>query len=151
MSLFSPVYTLNAIFHNHTPLSLVSLPTCFFQCNTCIYGRVAVYSFMSAHVIYARDKCGLLWKGGVFLSACVCPSLCTSWTKWQCLINGARLCPWFVCFCPSTNMGWNIWVTKIDIMTECALLSSSCIRLANFWGKAKCLGNIISHLSSPSH
>lgn len=68
------------------------------------------------------------------------------------LINSARLCPWFVCFLLIiTNMGWNIWVTKIDIMTEYALLFTSYIRLANFWGKAKCLGNITSHLSSPSH
>lgn len=117
----------------------------------CIHANLCMYTSMHrfVHTLCAFVMCGGVW-------GCVCVSLSVSVglavLKWQCLINGARLCPWFVCFLLIiTNMGWNIWVTKIDIMMEYALLSSSYIRLANFWRKAKCLGNITSYLSSPSH
>lgn len=147
----------NIISHNHTPLRFVSLLACFCLCyNTHL--RMCFGPFMHAHTCMHRfinTQRGFVLKRSVLcVHVCIppCYSLGLSVLKWQCLISVAPLCPWFGYFLLIiTNMGWNIWVTEIDIMTECALLSSSYIRLANFWGKAKCLGNITSHWSSPSH
>lgn len=159
MSLFN-TYMVNIIFHNHTPLRFVSLPVCFPLCNMCAYACILVHSCMCTQICAHTVRVCYVWGYCMCVYVCACVHMRVSLSvsaglaalKWQRLINGARLCPWFVCFLLIiTNMGWNIWVTKIDIMTECALLSSSYIRLANFWGKAKCLGNITSHLSSPSH